>query len=153
MKDTNSGSAAHCYWFPEDHPERPLAFGTIFICFKGALDGVLSGCRVLIGVDGAHLKGNFGGVLLSAVAIDGNNELYPFAWGIVSSEDKNNRKFFVHHLKNVLQGGHTRENWCIIFDRQKVKLMLIVVQVLFVSTFFRPLTLCNHIFPYCRVLM
>ncbi|XP_021741129.1 uncharacterized protein LOC110707405 [Chenopodium quinoa] len=56
-------------------------------CEMGAIDGLATRCRSLIGVDGAHLKGNFGGVLLSAVALDGNNELFPFAWAIVSRED------------------------------------------------------------------
>ncbi|XP_056691972.1 uncharacterized protein [Spinacia oleracea] len=49
--------------------------------------GLRQGVRGFVGVDGAHLKGNYGGVLLSAVALDGNNKLFPFAWGIVSNED------------------------------------------------------------------
>lgn len=69
-----------------DTPKPPRE-ATIFISFKGALDGVLNDCRSIIGVDGDHLKGNFGGVMLSTVALDANNESYPFAWGIVSSED------------------------------------------------------------------
>ncbi|XP_010684421.1 uncharacterized protein LOC104898982 [Beta vulgaris subsp. vulgaris] len=82
IRETNPQSAAFCAWSPQTDPERPSCFSSIFISFKGALDGLFSGCRSLVGVDGAHLKGNFGGVLLSAVALDGNNELFPFAWGI-----------------------------------------------------------------------
>ncbi|XP_010689448.1 uncharacterized protein LOC104903146 [Beta vulgaris subsp. vulgaris] len=78
-------------------------------------------CRSLVGVDGAHLKGNFGGVLLSVVAIDANNELFPFAWAIVNAEDEESWRFFVWHLKRVLQSCKRGDGdeWCIISDRQK----------------------------------
>ncbi|KAL2942222.1 FK506-binding protein 4 [Bienertia sinuspersici] len=82
-------------------PEKPLIFKSIIISFKGVIDGLSVGCRSL-GVDGAHLKGSFGGMLLSAIVIDANNEIFPFAWAIVSGEDEENWKFFLIHLKNLL---------------------------------------------------
>ncbi|KAL2935023.1 Alpha-methylacyl-CoA racemase [Bienertia sinuspersici] len=100
---SNPNSYAQHSWYPPNHPERPLSFATIFICFKAALDGFFAGCRVLIGVDGAFLKGNYGEVLLSAVALDGNNEIFPIAWAIGSSEDEDTWKFFIWNLKYVLQ--------------------------------------------------
>ncbi|KAK4394427.1 hypothetical protein Sango_1597000 [Sesamum angolense] len=36
------------------------------------------------GVDGCHLKGPYGGVLLTVVSIDPNNNLYPLAYAVVS---------------------------------------------------------------------
>ncbi|KAL2944403.1 Methionine--tRNA ligase [Bienertia sinuspersici] len=72
------------------------------VSFKGCLDGVVAGCRGLIGVDGTFLKGNYDGVLLSAIALDGNNEMFPLAWAVVSCEDERNW-----------------DNWCIISDRHK----------------------------------
>ncbi|XP_021727825.1 uncharacterized protein LOC110694939 [Chenopodium quinoa] len=84
VKTTNPRSAAFCAWTPVNQPIVTPMFSRIFISFKGAIDGLAKGCRSLIGVDGAHLEGNFGGVLLSAVALDENNELFPFAWAIVS---------------------------------------------------------------------
>ncbi|XP_021728305.1 uncharacterized protein LOC110695365 [Chenopodium quinoa] len=94
VKQTNPGSAAKCAWRKND-PQLSLTFSRIFISFKGAIDGLGTGCRIFIGVDGAHLKGNYAGVLLSAVAIDANNELNPFAWAIVSVEDGKNWKFLI----------------------------------------------------------
>ncbi|KAL2899681.1 putative membrane protein insertion efficiency factor [Bienertia sinuspersici] len=82
IKSTNPLSAAFCSWTPPTHPDKPLSFSTIFITFRGALEGLFAGCRSLIGVDGIHLKGNFGGILLSKVALDGNNELFPVAWAM-----------------------------------------------------------------------
>ncbi|KAL2893341.1 hypothetical protein RDABS01_009250 [Bienertia sinuspersici] len=119
IRALNLGSIANCAWNQSNHPKRPLAFSSIFICFKGALDGLFAGCRSLIGVDGAHLKGNYGGVILSVVAMDENNEIFPFTWAIVSTKDEESWTFFIHHLRNVLQGGGRGDKWCIISDRQK----------------------------------
>ncbi|KAL8119377.1 hypothetical protein AgCh_016771 [Apium graveolens] len=41
-------------------------------------------------IDGTHLKGNYGGILLSTVALDANNEIFPIAYVIVSVEDEGN---------------------------------------------------------------
>ncbi|XP_021722676.1 uncharacterized protein LOC110690155 [Chenopodium quinoa] len=75
--------------------------------------------RSLIEVDRAHLKGHYGGVLLSAVALDGNNEIFPIAWAIVGGEDAETWKFFLWHLKNALQDSGRGDEWCIISDRHK----------------------------------
>lgn len=66
----------------------------MFISFAATWKGFLGGCRPLIGIDGTHLKGNYGGILLSAVALDANNEIFPLAFAIVSVEDKENWSFF-----------------------------------------------------------
>ncbi|KAL2921261.1 Protein FAR1-RELATED SEQUENCE 6, partial [Bienertia sinuspersici] len=120
VKLTNPNSVAFCAWTEGHGPEKPLIFKSIFISFKGVIDSLSAGCRSLIGVDGAHLKGSFSGVLLSAIAIDANNEIFPFAWAIVSGEDEENWKFFLTHLKNLLEKFADRgDDWCIISDRQK----------------------------------
>ncbi|XP_021742853.1 uncharacterized protein LOC110708933 [Chenopodium quinoa] len=80
--------------------------------------GFLAACRPLIGVDGAHLKGNYGGILLSAVGLDGNNEIYPIAFAIVSVEDKESWSYFFWHLYNIVKQSN-RQHWTIISDRQK----------------------------------
>ena len=120
IKITNPDSIVSCTWNSPQHPEKPLAFTSIFISFKACVDGLFSGCRSLIGVDGCHLKGNYGRVLLAAVALDGNDEIFPVAWAIVSSENEESWKFFVHHLKKLLQPSGRGDQWCFILDRQKV---------------------------------
>ena len=37
------------------------------------------GCRPWFGIDGWHLKGNYGRVLLFVVAINGNKGMFPIA--------------------------------------------------------------------------
>lgn len=86
--DTNPGSKAYCSFVESESIPRQLLFTTIFISFTAMWKGFLGGCRPLIGIDGTHLKGNYGGILLSAVALDANNEIFPLAYAIVSVEDK-----------------------------------------------------------------
>ena len=46
----------------------------------------MSGCRPLIGLDGCFLKGPAGGVPLSIVSHDANNQIFPMAVAVVDSE-------------------------------------------------------------------
>ncbi|KAL2942266.1 hypothetical protein RDABS01_030616 [Bienertia sinuspersici] len=103
IRANNEIPAKALNWFPENHPEKPLTFSKIFISFKACIDGLHGGCRGFIRVDGTILKGNYGGVLLSVVALDGNSEMFPFSWGIFSGEDEERRG----------------NSWCILFDRHK----------------------------------
>ncbi|KAI3467799.1 hypothetical protein Pfo_024462 [Paulownia fortunei] len=48
--------------------------------------GFFTGCRPFIGVDGCHLKGPYGGVLITAVGINPNNNIYPVAYVVVNKE-------------------------------------------------------------------
>ncbi|XP_074282602.1 protein FAR1-RELATED SEQUENCE 6-like [Silene latifolia] len=118
VKLTNPGSYAICAWTTMDTPEKPLQNKSLFVSFSAQFKGLIAGCRSLIGVDGTHLKGNYGGVLLSAIAVDGNNEIFPVAVGVVESENKESWSNFFWHLKQVLAESG-REDWTIISDRQK----------------------------------
>ncbi|KAI3858661.1 hypothetical protein MKX03_027364 [Papaver bracteatum] len=54
--------------------------GTFESCYKKTpqlIKGFMNGCRLVIGLDGAHLNGKFGGVILSATGIDGQNGVFP----------------------------------------------------------------------------
>ena len=131
VKQTNQGSVAICAWEAEESIERPLTFTSIFISFGATISGLVNGCRGLIGVDGAHLKGQYGGTLLSAIALDGNNQLFPIAWAIVSGEDQKTWKFFVWHLKNILKDSGRGDDWTIISDRQKVSYSFITLALVY----------------------
>lgn len=117
--DTNPGSHAFFSFVETESIPRQLLFSTVFISFSAMWKGFLGGCRPLIGVDGTHLKGNYRGILLSAVAIDGNNEIFPLAYAVVSVEDKENWSFFFWNLYNIVKES-SRKDWTIISDRQKV---------------------------------
>ena len=50
--------------------------------------GFLKGCRPIIGLDGCHLKGRFGGQILYAVARDANDNIFLVAFVVVEQENK-----------------------------------------------------------------
>ncbi|WOL19958.1 hypothetical protein Cni_G28760 [Canna indica] len=61
-------------------------FKRFFICFDAMKKGFVRECRPWFGIDGCHLKGTYGGVLLFAIAIDGNKGLFPIAFAVVEVE-------------------------------------------------------------------
>ncbi|KAL0367964.1 UNVERIFIED_CONTAM: hypothetical protein Scaly_1015300 [Sesamum calycinum] len=78
----------------------------------------MSGCRPLIGVDGCHLKGPKGGILLSTVSVDPNNNVYPVAYAVISSEMRETWEWFLRLLKEDLQIVRDYE-YTLISDKQK----------------------------------
>ena len=73
------------------------------------------------GVDGCFIKLTTGAQLLAATGRDGNNNIYPLAFGIVGQEDTPNWYWFLHQLKICLGGEVGRFGpYTIMSDRQKV---------------------------------
>ncbi|KAK3195575.1 hypothetical protein Dsin_026885 [Dipteronia sinensis] len=69
--------------------QQPLpTFHRLFLSFEAQKLGFLEGCRPFIDLDGCHLNGPFGGVLLSAMALDTNSGLYPLAVCICEKKTK-----------------------------------------------------------------
>ena len=77
-------------------------------------------CRPFIGIDGCHLKGPFGGVVLEAIGLDGNNGLFPIAVDVVKSEGRDSWSFFIDHLHTVIGVGTHAKAWTFMSDQQKV---------------------------------
>ena len=64
-------------------------------------------CRPCICLDGCFLKTLVGGTLLSAIGIDGNNQMFPISWAIVEGENENSWRWFIEHLLediNIVDG-------------------------------------------------
>lgn len=66
---------------------RQTIFHGMFMCLKLKLDGFMAGSRPIIGLDGYHLIGAYPGVCLTAISVDGNNNIYPLTWAIIDVED------------------------------------------------------------------
>ena len=105
-----------------DYIERPPLFKRLFMGLEGLRRGFLSGCAPFLFFDGCHLKGRYGGVLLSAVGTDANCGLYPIAVAVVESECKESWGFFLHCLKNMLGPFEESKHWHFMADRQKVQI-------------------------------
>ena len=73
-----------------------------------------------LGIDGCFLKLANGAQVLAATARDGNNNLYPLAFGVVGSEETATWCWFLTQLKYSLGGGSGKfGNYTIMSDRQK----------------------------------
>ncbi|KAH1262161.1 hypothetical protein GmHk_02G004845 [Glycine max] len=70
------------------------------------------------GLDGCFLKSAFGGNLLSAVGLDGNNHIYVIAYAVVDIENKDNWKWFLTFLHEDL-GDYIQNGWNFMLDMQK----------------------------------
>ncbi|XP_026459053.1 uncharacterized protein LOC113359675 [Papaver somniferum] len=78
-------------------------FQRIFVCY-GACKHNYRYLRPMIYLDATFLTGRYMGTLMAATCINGNNEFYPFAFAIVSSENKDNWFWFLENLQNLVDG-------------------------------------------------
>ena len=115
---TNPGSIATC---SRDNSDG--GFYHLCLAFKASLDGFVAGCRPLIGLDGCHLTTKYGGICLSAVALDGNNGLFPIAIYICRNENKESWLHFLGIIKDHLELHPQRLTF--MLDRQKVSSKLL----------------------------
>ena len=115
--DSNPGST--CLMSVDAMPDGKNYFSRFYVCFKGLKEGWLEGCRRVIGLDGCFLKTICKGELLSAVGRDGNNQIYPIAWAVVSVENKDNWSWFMQCLMQDL-GIVAGQGLTIISDQHKV---------------------------------
>ncbi|KAL0393117.1 UNVERIFIED_CONTAM: hypothetical protein Sradi_2534500 [Sesamum radiatum] len=61
-------------------------FNRFYMCFGALKARFRAGCRPIIGIDGCHLKGPHGGILLTVVGVDPNNNLFPIAYAVVADD-------------------------------------------------------------------
>lgn len=99
----------------------------------------------MLGFDGCHLRGSFGGILLSAVATDPNDGMYPVAWAHVEAENNQSWDWFLALLKDDL-GIINDGAFTFISDKQKVSLLVCLFCIQFYNCFMHlitePLYLC-----------
>lgn len=102
-----------------EHEADATRFKRLYVCLGPLKEGFIHYCRPLIGLDGCHLKGPYGGILLTAVATDPNDGIFPLAWAWVEAENNDSWEWFISLLKADLRiensGAYT-----FISDRQKV---------------------------------
>ncbi|KAL5564297.1 hypothetical protein UlMin_027461 [Ulmus minor] len=94
-------------------------FQRIFICLEACKWGFLEACRPVIGIDGCHLKGPYGGIMLSAISLEANLGFFPVAYAIVETENRETWCWFLELLKEVVGRDLQQNPWCILSDRQK----------------------------------
>ncbi|KAH0679461.1 hypothetical protein KY284_020546 [Solanum tuberosum] len=81
--------------------------------------------RKVIAVDGTFLRSKYGGVLLSAVAQDAENHIFPVAFCVVDSECDASYRYFFEQLRSFVLDT---PELCIISDRhQSIRKMVSIV--------------------------
>ena len=70
-------------------------FKRMYIRYNAQKVSFLGGCRPFVGLDGCHLKGRFGGQVLSATAKDGNDNIFLVAMAVVEQENKDSWIWFL----------------------------------------------------------
>ncbi|GJZ26365.1 uncharacterized mitochondrial protein-like protein [Tanacetum coccineum] len=91
----------------------------VFKARRGPLkDGFKAGKKDLLGLDGCFLSGSYPGWILTAVGVDPNNGIYPLAYAIVESENKDSWKWFLECVGDDLD-LFRNSNFTFISDWQK----------------------------------
>ena len=94
-------------------------FKRMYIRYNAQKVSFLGGCRPIIGLDGCHLKGRFGGQILVAATMDGNHNIFLVALAAVEQKNKDSRVWFLQQFSNDI-GNLEQLNFVFISDRQKV---------------------------------
>ena len=102
-----------------DNENAEPKFKRMYIRYNAQKVGFLGGCRPFIGLDGCHLKGRFGGQLLSATAKDGNDNIFPVAMAVVEQENKDSWTWFLEQFAEDI-GRPEELNLVFISNRQTV---------------------------------
>ncbi|XP_014490332.1 uncharacterized protein LOC106753060 [Vigna radiata var. radiata] len=93
-------------------------FKRFYTCLKAGKDSFVS-YRPIIGLDGAFLKGKYGGEMLTAVGRDANDQMLPLAYAVVEVENKESWRWFLELLVEDLGGIKFASSFTIMSDQQK----------------------------------
>ncbi|KAI8530955.1 hypothetical protein RHMOL_Rhmol11G0100200 [Rhododendron molle] len=118
IRSTNPGTIIKLKVKPVNGRENEVKFKRLYICWGALKKGFHEGCRPVIGLDGCHLKGPHGGILLTAVGIDANNCIYPFAYAVVEKEKKKTWLWFLELLSDDLNVQNSYR-YTFMTDKQK----------------------------------
>jgi hypothetical protein len=132
-----------------EHLSTNPRFHGLFICLNASKEGFLNGCRPFIGillvwvdgyficlssvalvihfalsslagVEGCFIKLTTGQQILAATGRDGNNNIFPIAFGVVDKEDHASWMWCLTQLKYCIGDSAKHGNYTFISHRQKV---------------------------------
>ncbi|KAL0539911.1 hypothetical protein IC582_024132 [Cucumis melo] len=82
----------------EDDPFFKYLFMVVGPCVRGFLNCI----RLVIVMDETFLKNKYRGQLIVVVCLDGNNQIYPLAFGVVDRETDDSIQWFLEKLKGAI---------------------------------------------------
>nr|ABF95899.1 transposon protein, putative, Mutator sub-class [Oryza sativa Japonica Group] len=114
IEERNPGSSYEVKKFPSiEHPSKSVlqrAFLALHACKMAFVN-----CRPVLCIDGTFLTGKYRGQILTAIGVDGNNQILPLAFAFVESENTDSWYWFLKLVKTKVVG--MRPNVCLIHDR------------------------------------
>ncbi|EEE54614.1 hypothetical protein OsJ_01853 [Oryza sativa Japonica Group] len=114
IEERNPGSSYEVKKFPSiEHPSKSVlqrAFLALHACKMAFVN-----CRPVLRIDGTFLTGKYRGQILTAIGVDGNNQVLPLAFAFVESENTDSWYWFLKLVKTKVVG--MRPNVCLIHDR------------------------------------
>ncbi|XP_066166193.1 uncharacterized protein [Oryza sativa Japonica Group] len=114
IQQRNPGTSCALKTFPSiEHPGKTVlqrAFLALHACKMAFVH-----CRPVLCIDGTFLTGKYRGQILTAIGVDGNNQVLPLAFAFVESENTDSWYWFLHLVKTEVVG--MRPNVCLIHDR------------------------------------
>ncbi|XP_021717626.1 uncharacterized protein LOC110685404 [Chenopodium quinoa] len=105
----NPGSTAVVKLQNIDNP--PPIFQRMYICLQPCKEGFMASCRPILGVDDCHLNGPWPGILLTAIAKHGNNNIFPVASAVVETESSETWTWFLELLVNDIRSVAASVTW------------------------------------------
>ena len=97
-------------------PEQPnyTVFRRMFFSFAVCIESFRH-CRPVLLIDGTFLTGMYKGQILTAIGVDGNQQIVPIAYAFVEGENYESWLYFLRQLKEAVVKD--RPNVCILHDR------------------------------------
>ncbi|KAL0549749.1 hypothetical protein IC582_014237 [Cucumis melo] len=96
LKFTNPGTIFHM------ELEDDRFFKYLCMAVGACVRGFLNCIRPVIVMDETFLKNKYRGQLIVAVCLDGNNQIYPLAFGVVDRETDDSIQWFLEKLKGAI---------------------------------------------------
>ncbi|XP_025628812.1 uncharacterized protein [Arachis hypogaea] len=93
--------------------ESTVYFHCLFWTFSPCIEAFWH-CKPLVSIDGTHLYGKYEGMLLLAIAQDGNSNIFPIAFALVEGENAESWSFFLSNLRTHVT---PQEGILVISDR------------------------------------
>lgn len=92
-------------------------FKRTFLCLR-ASQLEFKHCRPMVVADACHLRSQYGGVVMSACAHDGEGKIVPLAIGIADIENEDNWTYFLRQLRSAMpELGNP--GMAVVHDREK----------------------------------
>nr|XP_027093574.1 uncharacterized protein LOC113713973 [Coffea arabica] len=99
--------------------EERATFQRIYYGLGALKNGLLQGCRPIIGLGGCFLKSPFGGQLLTALGRDANENMFLISFAVVEVENYDSWSWFLRELISQIGRGNKGVAYTFISDRQK----------------------------------